>query len=96
MIEGTTIGAQQLGQRRIINEVYADLFEDLQRCRARGEKLQIVPGRFHYLIHEDQENTSSARLAADCIASLTENELVALHKRLRGDVGGSIVDPIVR
>lgn len=35
-------------------------------------------------------------MVADCIASLSESEAVALHARLTGTTAGSVVDPIVR
>jgi hypothetical protein len=92
----TTIGAQRLGQKRVVREVYADLFEDIRRCRSEGAKLQWLPVRFQYLVDDDIDHVSGGRLAADCIASLTEGELIALHKRPRGIEGGSIIDPIVR
>lgn len=96
VIDGTTIGAQQHGQACIIQEVFDALYEDIRLYREDDKRLKVVPKRFHYLIHDPDRTDSIARQAADCIACLTENELVALHKRLRGIVGGSIVDPIVR
>lgn len=35
-------------------------------------------------------------MVADCIASLSESEAVALHARLTGTASGSVLDPIVR
>jgi dGTPase len=102
IIEGTTIGGQQLGQRRIVREVYADLLEDIAPHRSKGSKLRVVPKKFHHLMADEIDNkektlvpVSNARIVADIIASLTERELIAFHRRLRGASGGSIVDPIV-
>lgn len=36
------------------------------------------------------------RIAADCIASLSEREAVGLHGRVYGISDSSILDPIVR
>lgn len=96
VIDGPTIGAQQRGQRLIVEEVFADLLDDISRAVHDGRKLKILPKRFHYLVRENDDQVKPARLVADCIASLTEAELVALHRRLRGLSGGSIADPIVR
>jgi dGTPase len=96
VIQCQPIGAQQLGQKRIVESVYEDIFNDIQAFRSTGKGLRITPLRFHYLARDSQETATTARLAADCIASLTENELGAIYRRLRGFSGGSVVDPIVR
>ncbi|MEQ1713395.1 MAG: hypothetical protein ABL908_18630, partial [Hyphomicrobium sp.] len=96
VIDETVIGAQQHGQRKIAKEVFDCLFEDVARHRSIGKKLNVTPKRFHYLMEDSAGGVSNARLVADCISSLTERELIALHQRLTGQVGGSITDPIVR
>lgn len=96
IIDGTTIGAQQYGQTCVVGEVFDALYKDIKNFRMDSRKLKVTPKRFHYLIEDSDLSVTIARLAADCIASLTENELISLHKRLRGLVGGSIIDPIVR
>jgi dGTPase len=96
VIEEPAIGAQQLGQRRIVREVYDDLIEDVAQNRAKGTRLRYLPIKFRYLIDDKSDPVSNARLVADVIASLTERELIALHRRLRGESGGSVIDPIVR
>ena len=102
IIEGAAIGGQQLGQRRIVQEVYADLIGDIAPHRSTGAKLHLIPKKFRHLMQDEIDPTanmavpvSNARIVADMIASLTERELVAFHGRLRGISGGSIVDPIV-
>lgn len=77
--------AQQKGQGRLISELFHDLFE------AGSEA--YLPERFSDLF---ASGGSRPRRVADCIASLTEKEAVALHGRLRGIDSGSILDPIVR
>jgi dGTPase len=91
IISNPTLAAQQHGQRRII----ADLFEAL--WSGYDEDIgypAFIPIRLRYLA--DIDGTSKARFVADCIASLSESEAVALHARLCGAVTGSVLDPIVR
>jgi dGTPase len=85
IIKMPALKAQQRGQEKILEDLFADLIEP-------GSE-QYLPKRFSYLLHDD---LSRARCVADCICSLTESEAVALHKRLRGQDSGSVLDPIVR
>lgn len=80
--------AQQFGQRKVI----ADLFEIFLSEGERGES-RLFPARLRYVWEFDDE---PARLAADCIATLTENEAYQLHRRLTGIESGTVLDPIVR
>lgn len=82
--------AQQYGQRRIVS----DLFEIFRSEGAAGN-LELFPPRLRY-IWEDLSGDGPARLAADCVAALTENEANRLHRRLTGYDSGSVLDPIVR
>ena len=84
------LAAQQMGQKRILRELYEDLYDD------GGAK--YLPRKFAYLFDTNvaSDGASRSRLIADCICSLTEAETVALHARLRGLTSGSVLDPIVR
>ncbi len=81
--------AQQKGQSKIIRELFQEIYEEV-----KGKKKSLLPQRFRHLL--DDNTVSSARITADCISSLTEAEAVALHARLNGYSGGSVLDPIVR
>jgi dGTPase len=89
IISNPSLAAQQMGQERILR----DLFEDLHKDAKDGTP-RYLPPRLKYL--RKIPSTNAARFAADCIASLTEAEAVALHARLRGLASGSVLDPIVR
>ncbi len=82
--------AQQYGQKRIIR----DLFEIFLK-EGKADNLKLFPSRLRY-IWEDNSDDKPARLAADCVASLTENEAYQLHHRLTGTNSGLVLDPIVR
>lgn len=82
--------AQQYGQKKIIR----DLFE-IFLAEGKDQNFKPFPSRLRY-IWEDNTTDKPARLAADCVASLTENEAYQLHGRLMGTESGLVLDPIVR
>lgn len=85
ILNRSALVAQQKGQGRLISQLFEDLFEP-------GSE-SYLPERFADLF---SSGASRPRCVADCIASLTEREAVALHGRLRGLDSGSVLDPIVR
>ncbi len=85
-----SLAAQQRGYERILSELFQDLVEEIE-----SGKQTFLPKRFSHLL-EAAASKSSARITADCIASLTEAETISLHGRLRGLAAGSVLDPIVR
>lgn len=89
IIASPSLAAQQRGQRRILVLLFEDFLDEIN-----SGKLKLLPKRFHYLV-EDGEVTP-ARIAADCVASLTEGEAIGLYHRLTGSTSGSVLDPIVR
>jgi dGTPase len=89
IISSPALAAQQRGQQRILKELFFDFLDELER----GEPA-ILPMRYHHILDED--DFTPARAAADCVASLTEGEAIALHRRLSGAASGSVLDPIVR
>lgn len=81
--------AQQFGQKKII----ADLFQIFCQ-QSKGGAAPFIPKRLRYIW--EIPDSSEARIAADCISCLTENEAYQLHRRLTGVETGSILDPVVR
>ncbi len=84
------LSAQQYGQKRIIRELFQVFLTE-----GKAGNFAVFPARLRY-IWEDNKEEKPARLAADCVASLTENEAYRLHNRLTGVESGLILDPIVR
>jgi dGTPase len=84
------LAAQQYGQKKIIRELFAIFLSE-----GRTGKRELFPARLRY-IWDDNHGEQPARLAADCVASLTENEAYRLHSRLTGIESGLVLDPIVR
>lgn len=81
--------AQQHGQRRLVR----DLFEIFLK-EGKAGNFKLFPARLRYIWEDNAD--PPARLAADCIAGLTENEAYQLHRRLIGSESGLVLDPIVR
>jgi len=90
IISNPSLAAQQKGQERIIEQLFDDFHDDAESASGPPSYL---PQRLRYLWSAD---VTPARFAADCVANLTENEAVALHARLSGTSGGSVLDPIAR
>jgi len=82
--------AQQYGQKKIVANLYGIFFE-----AAKKQKLKHLPMRFRYILRDHQAD-GNARLAADCVAMLTEREAKSLHNRYMGIDGGTVLDPMVR
>jgi len=82
--------AQQYGQKKIIRDLFKIFLSE-----GKAGNLALFPARLRY-IWEDNSDEKGARLAADCVASLTENEAYQLHHRLTGTESGLVLDPIVR
>ncbi len=92
VIDNPALAAQQHGQRRVLSELF-DTFIDALNKKANQ---RIIPARFEHLIESSTSAEDKARLAADCIASMTEDEALALHRRLMGTAAGSVLNPIFR
>ncbi|WP_446652035.1 deoxyguanosinetriphosphate triphosphohydrolase family protein [Blastomonas sp.] len=82
--------AQQYGQRKIVRDLFRIFL-----LEGKQGNMKLFPKRLCY-IWEDNQHDKPARLAADCVASLTENEAYQLHRRLTGSESGLVLDPIVR
>lgn len=91
IIGSPTLAAQQHGQKFIIRQLFEHLESGMEEP---GEYPAFLPVRLRYL--RPLAGTSSMRFVADCVASLSEAEAVALHARLSGTITGSVLDPIVR
>lgn len=91
IIANPTLAAQQHGQKRIIEDLFNAINEGHKDDIGYAE---FLPIRLRYLSGID--NGSHARMVADCVASLSESEAIALHARLYGKSSGSVLDPIVR
>jgi dGTPase len=96
VIDNPSLAGHQFGQRKVIRTLF-EIFMDAAR---RGDWV-IFPPQFREeaedVLHEQGDITParSARLVADTIASLTDQQALRLHQLLTGQSQGSVLDPIV-
>ncbi|TAY91877.1 deoxyguanosinetriphosphate triphosphohydrolase family protein [Rhizobium ruizarguesonis] len=90
IIKSPSLIAQQHGQKNILQALYGVILTE------GGTETfpSFLPVKLRYLW--ETADGSKARFAADCVASLTEKEVVGMHGRLFGTSDSSVLDPIVR
>ncbi len=92
VITDTALAGQQLGQRRIIRE----LFDVLYAEATDGDlKSSAIPELYVDWFGDGTDREETARAVADVISSMTERQVLQLYQRLTGDSPGSLVDQIV-
>jgi len=92
VIANPSLALQQYGKARVIRdlfETYFDVIEDKNK-----KWVSILPRHSLELLELPDEDTSSARLAADIVSSLADNEALAVHRKLFGIQPGSVLDLI--
>jgi dGTPase len=91
VVESPALATQQHGQRRIVGELFT-MFRD---ALIAGDAA-IIPARFRQqaeaLSGRPNADTDRTRLAADCVASMTEEQAITVHQRLTGSQLGSLVE----
>ena len=95
VFENPALVAQQYGQRRVIKELFEALYE---AANPLSKNRGIIPDPFRGALNalgmsDDQER---ARIVADLIASMTEQQALLFHQRLMGLHPGSVRDLIIR
>lgn len=95
VISDPTLAAQQRGQRRVIAELFEALYKEANPDQA---DTCALPRWFRPQLRRIDSGNSKqrARLVADIISSLTEQQAVTLHSRLTGDTPGSLQEDVVR
>jgi dGTPase len=92
--ENPALAGQQFGQRAVIRRLFEAFYDALD---SKAESRGIIPHAFRDAAHERASSvTERARLAADIVGSLTEQEALLLDGRLTGARPGSVLDHIVR
>jgi len=81
LIMNPTLGAQQHGQRLVLQSIFEALMS--------SDKIVPVKFKEHFALE------ARPRAVADLISSLTETEALAFRDRLQGQNAGSIRDPII-
>jgi dGTPase len=101
VIRQPSLMAQQRGQRQVVREIFEALYEeaskgDLSKSAIPAPYRNWLETGHSHIEHLDNGAEKRARVVADFITSMTEPQIVALHKRLTGDNPGSLQNEIVR
>jgi len=95
VINEPSLATLQVGEVKVINDLFESLFTWLSTEKKRPQRL---PTRLHDLrtmaVDEDypDEDARNGRVVADYISSLTEDQAMDLHARLHGYTRGSVQD----
>jgi dGTPase len=98
VIQRSSLPAQQQGQRRVVSE----LFEISYAATGSAVTRDLLPIGAREFLEVELPTTVSAdtqglraRVAADVVGSLSEQQAIALHQRLTGVDPGSVLYGIV-
>lgn len=98
VIQRPSLAAQQMGQKRVVR----DLFEIHHRATEKASTRDLLPiGAREFLESElatiapEKVASMQARVAADVVCSLSEQQAIALHRRLTGVDPGSVLQGIM-
>jgi len=94
VIEGNALASQQFGQKKVIFNVLDSLFVKESSGEDGGDRFrvrrEVVPVHLKHLVPTESDSHFVGRACVDVVASLSELELVSLHKRLTGYNSGSV------
>jgi dGTPase len=96
VIDNPALAGHQFGQRKIIQTLF-EIFSEA----ARERNWVLFPPQFReeaedvLRVQGDIPPARCARLVADTIASMTDQQALRLYQRLTGQSQGSVLDPIV-
>lgn len=90
VIDNRAIKVQQQGQRRVVRDLFKSYF--LATKASDSDLRGILPESYADLLDDEPDKAKRARIVADLISSMTERQLLMIHKRLTGIELGSITD----
>ena len=92
MIEAASLAAQQYGQQKLI----ADLFNIYSVAAKHPKKWSIFPTFYRERLQRyEGDKVEISRIPVDLIASMTESQAIAMHRRLTGQSHGSGLEDIL-
>lgn len=88
------LATQQEGQRQIIKFLFMFYWERLNPKETQSliPPDRLLPASLQHLLAAPEPRPHNARLAADVVSGLTEQEAVMLYRRLTGHSSGSLAD----
>jgi dGTPase len=92
VIEAASLAAQQYGQQKVV----ADLYEIYSEASKSHAKWNIFPMFYRERLEANKKiNAEISRIPIDLIASMTESQAVAMHRRLTGQSHSSGLQDIL-
>lgn len=90
VIDRPSLASQQAGHEAVIEGLYAYFHRDLEKGLVRR-----IPPQFIEIVQERNKSVdSNARLAADMVCSLTDEQALGLYRRISGSDPGAITAPL--
>lgn len=90
VIDNPALDTQQYGQRRVVR----DLFEIYHEATNKREDSVIFPVSYREQLEDASTSAERIRIVTDLLASMTEQQLLSMHRRLTGVSLGSVLDAI--
>lgn len=91
VISNPVLMQQQEGQEEILRNLFNKLMIEAENAEGTTFPSSAIPSPYSERIkRSNKTNTPPYRIVADLIASLTEQQAIALHKRMHGWAPGSI------
>jgi dGTPase len=101
VFDDPALAAQQYGQRQVLKTLIKIMLEAISASETKARAILPSPylefaKRLDAMSNEADRKRERARLAADIVASLTEQQALSLFGRLSGVSPGLVLDHIVR
>lgn len=96
VIDSPALATQQFGKKEIVRKLF-EVFMNVTRGGSEWES--ILPIRAKEQLDEiaqEEQDRGRARVVADLISSLSDQEAIVLHRRLSGAGAGSVLDSLPR
>lgn len=94
VINHPDLASQQLGQRRIVRELFEILYQEAEAERYAALPIggrQALERSLTAATSESERRTARTRVVADIVAGMTERQAVAVHHRMTGISAGSVL-----
>jgi dGTPase len=95
VVDNNTLISQQHGQKMMVEEI----FETMADYATSSKPSTIIPSPYRERLNEIDsgvDDEQKIRIIVDFIASMTEQQVTQLYKRLTGHTPGSLHDHIIR
>lgn len=91
VISNPTLMQLQHGQEKVLRNLYTDLMNEAEKTMGSQYPRSAIPSPYQERVKQaDETNEPLYRIVSDLIATLTEQQALMLHKRLRGWIPDTI------